>query len=143
MKGQFPALIHLELGFDHYRSSGLRTPTLPDGFLGGSAPSLQSLKLDFIRFPALSKFLLSATHLVDLTLVNIPHSGFISPEAIVTCLSSLTCLERLSLEFESSLPRPDLVLRRSPTPTCTVLPALTRFRFKGVGKYLEDLVAWI
>ncbi|KAN0109365.1 hypothetical protein V8E52_009337 [Russula decolorans] len=36
-----------------------------------------------IPFPGLPKLLLSATHLVQLWLANIPHSGYISPEAMV------------------------------------------------------------
>ena len=112
-------------------------PALPDGFLGGSAPRLQSLELDSIPFPALPKLLLSATDLVHLTLWNIPHSGYISPEAIVTGLAVLANLKSLTIEFESPLSRPDRESRRPPPPTRTVLPALTRFEFQGVSEYLE------
>ena len=116
---------------------------LPDSFLGGSAPRLQYLILDRIPCPGLPRLLLSATHLVELHLVHIPHSGYISPEAIVAVLSTLTSLERLSLGFESPRSRPDWANRRLPPPTRSVLPVLTYFSFKGACEYLEDVVTCI
>ena len=101
------------------------------------------LSLDGIPFPGLPKLLLSATHLVNLHLYDIPHSGYISPEAMVTALSTLTSLESLSLEFQSPRSRPDRASRRPPPPTRSVLPVLTCFSFKGVSEYLDDLVARI
>ncbi len=93
-----------------------------------------------VPFPGLPKLLLSATRLVDLRLWRIPHSGYISPEAMVAGLSALTRLEKLVIRFESphSHPEPDL-----PTMARTLLPALTYLRFKGVCGYLEDVVARI
>ena len=82
-------------------------------------------------------------HLVHLTLWNIPHSGYFSPEAIVTGLAVLANLKSLTIEFESPRSRPDQESRRPPPPTRTVLPALTRFEFRGASEYLEDLVARI
>ena len=140
MQEQFPALIHLELMSS---CRGHRIPALPDGFLCGSAPRLQSLTLISIPFPALPKLLLSTTDLVDLTLWDIPHSGYISPEVIVPHLAMLANLESLIIEFPSFLSRPDTESRRPPLPTRTILPALTLFEFKGVNKYLEDFVARI
>ena len=93
-----------------------------------------------IPFPGIPKLLLSATHLVDLRYENIPHSGYISPEAIVAVLSTLTSLERLSLGFESPQSRPHWAHRRLPPPTRSVLPVLTSFWFKGACEYLEDVV---
>jgi hypothetical protein len=60
-----------------------------------------------------------------------------------TCLSMLTSLRELRLEFESPQSCPDQENRRSPPPTRSVLPALTRFEFIGVNEYLEELVARI
>jgi hypothetical protein len=99
--------------------------------------------LDHIAFPALPKLLLSATDLVCLSLWRIPHSGYISPEAISTALAVLVNLKSLFIGFESFLSRPDPESRRPPPPTRTVLPALTSFHFNGVSEYLEDLVARI
>ena len=101
MQVPFPELTHLVL-----RSNGKMVSALPDSFLGGSAPRLRGIWLEGIPFPGLPKLLLSATQLVYLDLDNIPHSGYISPEAIVTALSTLTCLIRLRLFFESPQSRP-------------------------------------
>ena len=133
----FPALTHLVL---QYGNDSMLVD--PDSFLGGSALSLRSLLLDSIPFPGLPKLLLSTTHLADLHLWNISHSGYISSEAMVTALSTLTSLERLWLEFESPI-YPDRKSPHSPLLTCAILPALTELLFSGVGEYLEDLVARI
>ena len=119
------------------------SPVLPDSFLGGSMPCLRFLTLTFIPFLRLPKVLLSATHLVKLWLLTIPHSGYISPEAMITCLSMLTSLEELKLQFHSPQSSPDQESRRPPPTTRPVLPALKTFSFKGVNEYLEELVARI
>ena len=116
---------------------------VPDSFLGGSAPRLQSIQLGLVPFPGLPKLLLSATHLVDLQLDDIPHSGYFPPEAMVTALSASTSLDSLSLQFQSPRSCPDWASRRPPPSTRSVLPVLTNFVFKGVSEYLEDLVACI
>ena len=141
MQVQFPALIRLIL-FSPDRGQALAL-ALPDGLLGGSGPRLQSLRFHCIPFPALPKLLLSATDLVQLDLQNIPHSGYFSPEAIVTGLAVLANLTTLSIGFESPLSHPDRETRRPPPPIRIVLPALTCFYFKGVSEYLEDVVARI
>ena len=136
MQVPFPALTRLLLN-----SLDRTMSVFPDSFLGRSAPRLQFLELKGIPFPGLPKLLLSATRLVNLHLKDIPHSGYFSPEAMVTALSTLTSLEKLSLEFESPRSHPD---RASPPPLIrSVLPALTYFSFKGVGEYLDDFVAHI
>ena len=90
-----------ELEILHFQA-GLNTmPVVPASFLGGSAPRLQRLFLDSIPFPGFPNLLLSAVHLVELDLIEIPDSGYISPEAMFTCLSVLTRLERLVIEFYS------------------------------------------
>jgi hypothetical protein len=123
MQEQFPALIHLLLEC-HCPAPA---PAIPDGFLGGSAPHLQSLGFHSISFPALPKLLLSATDLVRLDLLDIPHSGYMSPEAIVTSLAVLANLKSLIIELKSPLSRPKRESRRPPPPTRTALPALTMF----------------
>jgi hypothetical protein len=126
-----------------FLNSAQAMPALPDAFLGGSAPRLQSLVLDGIPFPALPKLLLSCNDLVTLQLIRIPNIGYISPEAIVTGVSTLTRLETLNIRFESPASRPDRRGRRAPPLTRALLPALTVFQFHGVSEYLEDLVARI
>ena len=116
---------------------------IPDSFLGGSAPRLQYISLYGIPFPGLPMLLISATHLVDLQLRNIPHSGYMSPEAIAVALSAATCLGSLILEFQSPRSFPDRENQRPPPLTRSVLPILTCFIFKGVTEYLENLVARI
>jgi hypothetical protein len=138
MQRPFPALTSLWL-----RLKDETAPVDSERFLGGSAPRLETLFLYHIPFPGLPKLLLSATHLAHLTLWKIPHSGYFSPDAIATCLFVLTRLECLDIAFESPQSRPELTRRRPPPHTRAVLPVLTKFQFKGVDKYLEDLVVWI
>ena len=116
---------------------------LPNLFLGGSAPRLRFLTLRGIPFPGLPKLLLSATHLTNLHLICVPHSGYFPPEAMVTVLSRLTSLESLDLAFQSPPSLPDRATRRPPPPKRFVLPVLTYFGFKGVGEYLDGLVVRI
>src|SRR5258708_11173038 len=115
-------------------------PIVPESFLGGSAPRMRHLRLNYIPFPGLPKLLLSATHLVTLDLWGIPNSGYFTPEAIVTGLSTSTSLEEFMLEFESPLSRPKRESRRPPPFTPSILPALPRFCFRGAREYLEELV---
>ena len=135
MQEPFPALTHLILSSDVEIA-----PVVAGSFMGGSAPRLQYLLLGGIPIPGLPKLLLSATDLLYLNLRRIPHSGYISPEAIVTCISTLPRLEKLCLGFESPRSRPSRPL--SP-PTRSVLPALIKLYFTGVSEYLEDLLARI
>jgi hypothetical protein len=124
-------------------SNGGTMPAIPDSFLDGSAPRLRFFLLSGIPFPGLPKLLLSATHLVNLNLENIPHSGYISPEAIVALISVLSCLKWLTLRFQSPQSRPDRETRRPPSSKRFVIPALTSLSFKGVTEYLEVLVTGI
>src|SRR6266403_514645 len=134
MQVPFPQLTRLLL-----ISYGESPPVVPDSFLGGSAPHLQFSELSGIPFPGLPKLLLSATHLVTLYLLNIPHSGYFSPEAMVGLLSWTA----LSLRLQSPQSPPDWESRRLPPLRHSVIPALTYFEFKGVIEYLEDLVSYI
>ena len=140
MQMPFPKLTDLRLFSD-----GETLRIIPGSFLGGSAPRLQYFELSGIPFPGLPKLLLSTDHLVGLKLSNIPHSGYISPEAMVALLSVLSSLESLSLEFKFPQFGPDGWECRPPSPLHSVIPqaALTSFRFKGVAEYLEDLVTFI
>ena len=135
----FPELAYLWLT----SCGGETMPVIPDSFLDRSAPRLQFIELSGIPFPRLPKLLLSATHLLVLRIINIPHSGYISPEAIVALICALSSLEDLSLGFQSPQSRPDHETRRPPPSKRFVIPALIFLRFKGVIEYLEDLVTGI
>jgi hypothetical protein len=139
MQAPFPELTDLRL----FSDKKLPVIPIPDSFLGGSAPRVRHFQLGGIPFPGLPKLLLSATHLVKLSLWDIPHSGYISPEAMVTLLSVLSSLEKLSLGFRSPESRPDWQSRSFPPPKRSILPALNQFHFKGVTEYLEELVTRI
>ena len=112
-----------------------------DSFLGGSAPRLQSLRFNGIPFPALGKLLLSSCDISELSLDNIPHSGYITPVAMVSSLSGLTRLRRLVLKFQSPRSRALRGRRVPPSLTRVVLPSLFILHFKGDSEYLEDMLA--
>jgi hypothetical protein len=141
MQQPFPVLTRLDMWLRDRDNH--ETPVVPESFLGRSAPRLQHLELHNIPFPGLPKLLLSATGLVSLHLLDIPHSGYISPEEMVRCLSTLTRLECLAIGFKYPLSRPVRERRRPHPPTRSILLALTTFWFRGVSEYLEDLVARI
>lgn len=138
MQGSFPILQALVL----YCRSGI-PPVITDGFLGGSVPRLRELKLFHVPFPTLPNLLLTASDLVELELDDIPITGYISSDMMATCISMLPKLQLLSVGFYSQKSFPDLTNRRPPPPASAVLPALTRFVFKGVSEYSEDLMARI
>ena len=142
MQEPFPELTDLRLAI--YGDHG-RVPILPDSFLGGTAPRLRKLLLWGIPSPGLPKLLLSATHLVNLDLGDIPRSGYIPPEIMATSLSALTNLEFLCLQFRYPRPRPALESRHPPPPPLTRsnLPSLTNISFKGASEYLEEILARI
>ena len=137
MQDLFPALTHLQL------FSPKTSLVAADLIFGGLAPRLRVLALDGIAIRGIPKLLLSATDLVALDLIRIPHSDYISPEAMVISLSGLPRLKFLYLGFKSPQSRPDQERRRPPPPSLTVLPALTSFLFRGVSEYLEDLLSRI
>ena len=116
-------------------------PILHEEFLGGSAPHLRSFDLYHIAFLEFPKLALSCSHLFRLDLLNIPIAGYISPEAMATCLATLPSLKSLDIRFQSPRSRPNR--RGRPPPTRVILPTLESFGFKGVSEYLEDLVARI
>ncbi|KAI0283860.1 hypothetical protein BC826DRAFT_1058076 [Russula brevipes] len=135
MQVPFPALTDIKLKLDELYIP----PILSSSFLGGSAPQLRSLELDGIPFPEIHKLLLSASLLVQLVLWNIPLFGYVSPKAMVTCLSSSTALESLRLGFLFPQPRARQI---APPPLKrTVLPALTDLSFRGTSDYSEDFLA--
>ena len=134
----FPALTYLQISV-----VDMSNPVFPEAFLGGSAQRLRSCIIGGIAIPGIRKLLLSAGSLVTLHLWNVPHSGYVSPEEIVTCLYPMHNLEDLAIGFESPLSRPDRPSRPSYPGTRVVLPTLARFHFRGVSEYMEDLISRI
>ena len=117
-------------------------PVFPDSFLGEFAPRLRSLWLDNIAFPGLPRLLLSVTGLRTLRLLDIPHSGYVAPDAMVTSLSALSNLRTLQLRFKSPQSFPAQDGQPPPPSTRFVLP-LGDFYFRGVSEYLEDFLVRI
>jgi len=136
MQVPFPALTHLAL-----RWGDENPPALPSGFLGGSAPCLQYLRLEGVPFPAIRTLLSSTSDLVDLYFNDISQDGYISPEAMVACLAALPRLKFLSIGSQSATSHADRIC--PPPETRTLLPALTSFGFRGASEYLEELVSLI
>jgi len=121
-------------------------PFLPADFLGESAPSLRTLLLERIAFPALPTLLLSTTQLVTLRLSSVPTIGYILPGVIAGCMVLLPNLEQLGLDFHSpdtSDDEMDVDESGPSLPTRAVLRSLVSFHFEGVSQYLEDLLAQI
>ena len=134
----FPALTSLNL-FSFVQN----VPVLPDSFLGGSAPRLRLLGLYGIPYPSIGTLLSSTTNLIRLSLWAIPHSGYISPETIVPCLSTLTRLESLTLGFRYPRSRAHRASRHQPQLTRVVFPNLTILSFTGEIEYLEDVLSQV
>ena len=117
------------------------TAELPDLFLGGSAPRLQSFVLEGIAFPALLNLILSASHFQYLHLHTIPHAGYIPPEVMVTFLLPLHNLKGLTIRFSDFKSRPH---QMNPSPLKhALLPSLTEFEFYGTSEYLLDFITQI
>ena len=117
------------------------TAELPDSFLGGFAPCLQSFFLEGTAFPALPNLILSASHFHSLYLFGIPHAGYIPPEAMVAFLLPLHNLKGLTIGFTSPESRP--LQTDPPSLTHALLPSLTKFGFHGASEYLVDFIARI
>ena len=142
LNDSFPSLTRLHLG--SYEEASI----VPVSFLGGSAPLLRSLFLmiNFGHPSPLPQLLSSATDLVSLTLFD---RSFISEEMMVDCLTTLTRLERLRIEYLFWLPHEGLRRQsrhpRPPTkPTdLRLLPVLATFIFVGATEYFDYLFTHI
>ena len=137
MDGTFPALTDLRVCTPKTDLDA----ELPDSFLGGSAPRLQSFVLEGVVFPALPNLVLSSSHFQYLHLDDVPHAGYISPEAMITFLLALPNLKGLTIGFTSLESRP--LQMSPPTLTHALLPSLTEFQFSGASEYLVDFIARI
>ena len=112
--------------------------------LGGSAPDLREIKLEGVPLPfsEIRQILLSTNNLVDLCLSKIPNSAYFSPDDLVTGLSTLVQLERLTVDFHSPASSPPPSMTRSPSQR-TTLPSLIIIKFHCESEYLEEFVAQI
>ncbi|KAH9161107.1 hypothetical protein EDB89DRAFT_1914102 [Lactarius sanguifluus] len=138
MQEPFPALTYLCIRPGLFVTNFM---PLPDTFLGGSAPCLQTIHITGIPFPAAPALLLSARDLIILHLRDIPPTGYIPPEAMGSSLAGMPRLKDLRIEFRLGMSYPG---RMYPPPTTrSVLPALVSFVFQGLFGYCEDLVAQI
>ena len=140
MGEHFPILEHLSLSFAATDEDSLPL-TLPKAFL---APNLRHLSLPSISPPRRLRVLNSTVSLVRLELVNIPTSSYFRPRVLVARLSFLPQLEELFIGFSIPIPRPSTereLLGEQGTPV--PLPTLKKLWFKGVGAYLECVVAQI
>ncbi|KAH9041097.1 hypothetical protein EDB85DRAFT_1924282 [Lactarius pseudohatsudake] len=127
MQEPFPALTNLRLWS---ADLGATVPIIPQGFLGEST-RLQKITLGSISFPTLPKLLLSCGDLINLQLMEIPKSGYISPEGMVAGLSSLSRLKTFEIGFSSL--RSCSGRRLPPPSTRSTISTLTEFTFKGSG----------
>ena len=124
-------------------ASGPSSIIVRNAFLGGSAAHLKKIKLDGISFPfpEMRRVLLSTNNnLIELHLSNIPNAVYFSPDDLVSGLSTLGQLKRLTVGFYSpaSSPPPSVI---RPPPQRTTLPSLTSLGFHGTSEYLEEFVA--
>jgi F-box-like len=131
----FPALRSLSLG------SLWPKIVLPDTFLNGSTPCLQTLFLSDISFLSLPRILSSTSDLTWLLLFYIPDSGYIPPETMATSLSAQPKLKHLAIMFKTPAPHVERRNLPVPPPTRIVLPALTSITFSGESEYFEVLAA--
>ena len=135
----FPMLKHLIIHVaDGY------TSVLPDDFLGGSAPRLQTIHFRNVDFVTLQTPPLTASNLVELHLRCIPLARYVLPDRMAMRLADLPRLKTLVLQFQSAFFPPNINHPiHPPAVTRTVLPALTDFEFTGTSKYLEKFIAQI
>ena len=122
-------------------SQGKVQLTLPSVFWWGYR--LRTLHSSRIPFPSLPQLLFPSQDLVDLQLQEIPSEGYFSPEAFADSLCGMTQLETLSLHFLSFPPRRNYLSLPPQPENRILLPALTYFKYRGISKYLDTLVARI
>jgi hypothetical protein len=114
---------------------------LPDSFLGGSAPRLQTLYSRGISFPALPKLLSSASNLVELRPLG--YSPFWVHFTRGDGHWSLRINQARTSFHWIPIPRPRSDQPSPPPSIRAVLPALNYLYFRGVSEYLEDLTSRI
>ena len=108
------------------------------------APDLRHLALHGIGLSKKLSLLSSAIALSTLSITHIVASCYFPPRDLITQLQGLPHLEELSIGFAIPIPLPsnEQELLPAPIPPVT-LPTLRRLTFRGLGVYLENLVAQI
>ena len=144
MRMSFPRLTSISLWLDQ-GGSNCTVPGLPNSFLGGYAPLLRDLSLVGIPFPDLPRLLSTTRGLTSLRLLEVPATDYIASHSMATCLSTLTNLTVLCLEFQVPTPCRQNEREHSPPPNQdrAILPTLTHFNFRGPSAYLEEILARI
>jgi hypothetical protein len=107
------------------------------------APLLRHFSLFHVALPIRSPLLTTAVGLVTLALNEVPPSAYFPPIYLLTRLSLMPQLERLSINFHSPLPNRDVErqLLNTPITMHITLPNLRCLAFRGVSAYLEGLLA--
>ena len=136
MNQPFPRLRGLSL----LSTSTEENLVLPERF---QAPDLRRLTLHSIGLSTRSTLLLSsAITLSTLSLTHVGASSYLSPGHLVKQLQGLPHLEELSIGFAIPIPLPSTEGKLLPAPIPPVtLPSLRRLTFRGVGVYLDNLLA--
>ena len=114
---------------------------LPETF---QAPDLRHLSLQGVGLPRGLPLLFSATALSTLFLTDIQAFCYFPPGHLVTQVQGLPRLEELSIGFAIPIPLPNAERELlSPLVPPVTLPNLRRLTFRGVGVYLNNLIAQI
>ena len=115
--------------------------TLPSAFRWGSC--LRTLHSTRVAIPSFPQLFSPCQDLTNIVLHEIPSSGYFSPEAFASALSGVTNLQILSLHFLSFPSRRKFLSLPPSSEERVLLPALTCFKYRGISKYLDSLVAKI
>ena len=110
---------------------------LPENF---QAPGLRRLALHGIGLPKKFPLLSSTIALSILSLTHIGASCYLPPEQLVTQIQGLPHLEELIFGFAIPISFPSS--EEAPI-TAVTLPTLKRLTFRGMGAYIDNLVAQI
>ena len=138
MNQPFPRLIDLCLSSTTTEGKSL---VLPETL---QAPDLRYLTLQGIGLPKGFPLLSSAITLSTLSLTYIDASSYFSPGHLVTHLRGQPHLEKLSIGFAVPIPCPSSERELLHPPIAPVtLPSLRTLKFRGLGAYLDNLVAQI
>lgn len=138
MNKSFPRLEYFSLLSTTTEDTSL---VLPEKF---RAPDLRHLALHGIGLPMELPLIPSAIALSTLSLTHIGASCYFPPVRLVTELQGLPHLEELSIGFATPIPLPSSERELLPASIPPVtLPTLKQLTFRGVGVYLDNLVAQI